>query len=339
MTKLIALIVEDDTVFALPAWHRTVPLLEKRGLLLTHVAVLPKRIHQYGGVLRSLWYLRVFGLVDTLRFALFSAIEKRRRRAEPRTWEEMAHTHGLIVHRFEHANSPALQAFIRASQCDVLHILAPVAVSPGILELPQSGIIAHHCSVLPSCRGMFPYFWGRLNGQPIGHSFQKLTPADPLAGPLLAQREAHIDTASSMLKFQIWVARKYPELALDATQRLLARKSLPERAQVEASYCGLPTRADKLAFKRQGGRLSTWADLRLTLAARSIKLASIPAANQANRPRGDSGTAYHFPQVLPLRLKTSGGGVPQRKVIPMPKRPAANEEAREMGDDRGLGAG
>jgi hypothetical protein len=54
MTKLIALLVEDDRVFALPARHRTISLLERRGLLVNHVAVVPSRVNQYSGVLRSL---------------------------------------------------------------------------------------------------------------------------------------------------------------------------------------------------------------------------------------------------------------------------------------------
>ena len=53
MTKLIALIVEDDTVFALPAWHRTIPLLERRGLLVTHVAVVPSQVDRYR--VRKFW--------------------------------------------------------------------------------------------------------------------------------------------------------------------------------------------------------------------------------------------------------------------------------------------
>ena len=229
MTKLIALLVEDDRVFALPAWHRTISLLERRGLLVTHVAVVPSRVNQYGGVLRSLWYLSVFGLGNAVRLGLFSALERRRRKAEPRTWEEMAHTHALVVRHFDHADCIDLQTFLRSSHCDVLHVLAPVSLSPAVLEVPRSGVIAHHASMLPSCRGRFPYFWARLHGEPIGQSLQQLSAQEPVAGPILAQSEAHPRVTRSMLAFQIWAAQRYPELALDATQRLLARRSVPER--------------------------------------------------------------------------------------------------------------
>ncbi len=79
MTKLIALLVEDDRVFSLPAWHRTISLMERRGLLVTHVAVIPPGPNQYGGVIHSLWYSIVFGLGNAIRFALFSALEHKRR--------------------------------------------------------------------------------------------------------------------------------------------------------------------------------------------------------------------------------------------------------------------
>lgn len=300
MTKLIALIVEDDTVFALPAWHRTIALLERRGLLVTHVAVIPPRIDQYGGVFRSLWYSSVFGLGNALRLGLFAEIEKRRRKQEPRTWEEMAHTHALVVRRFEDASSMEAEEFLRSSQCDVLHVLAPVTLSPVILDIPKTGVIAHHPSMLPSCRGMFPYFWARLRGEPIGQSLHQVTPSEPAAaGPILAQQEARPRVTGSMLSFQIWAARRYPEMALDATQRLLVRRSLPGRSGLEASYCGLPTRRDRVQFEQLGGCVSKWSDLRLTVSSRK-KETGAPEDAPARTT-----TAYQFPEVLPLRVNSS----------------------------------
>ena len=310
MTKLIALIVEDDSLFALPAWHRTIPMLERRGLLVTHVAVVPRRLDQYQGWRRAIWYLNVFGFGSAIRLGLFSMIEQRRRAAEPRTWEEMAHTHALVVQHFEDANGVELRNFLRSSQCDVLHILAPVEVSQAVLAIPRSGVIAQHSSMLPSCRGMFPYFWARLHGEPVGMSLHQLTPGEPVAGPLLAQREAHPRVTRSMLAFQIWAAKRYPEMALDATQRLLARRNIPERAGVEASYCGLPTRRDRMEFENLGGQLSNWGDLRLTLSARAKTVAVQPAAD----------TAFQFPSVLPLRIKESPG--PGKVIAMRPRRPA-----------------
>ena len=162
--------------------------------------------------------------------------------------------------------------------------------------------------MLPSCRGMFPYFWARLHGEPIGQSLQQLSAQEPVAGPILAQSEAHPRVTRSMLSFQIWAARRYPELALDATQRLLARRSVPEREGVDASYCGLPTRRDRFEFEEHGGFVSKWADLRLTLSA-SHKLAALPPAHQ-------------FPDVLPLRVNESATA---GKVIPMRPRHQAKE--------------
>ena len=314
MTKLIALIVEDDSVFALPAWHRTIPLLERRGLIVTHVAVVPSQVDRYRGVTRALWYLNVFGLVNAVRFRLFSFLEQRRRQAEPRTWEEMAQTHALVVKRFDEPYGMELQTFLQSSQCDVLHVLAPLRMKGPLLNIPRSGVIAHQASMLPSCRGMFPYFWARRNGEPLGQSLQQLTAGEPSHGPLLAQTQANARVTRSMLAFQIWAAKRYPEMALDATQRLLAGRNIPERTGIEASYCGLPTRQDRLEFELHGGRLSSWKDLRLTLSNRPKPVIVPDSAGAAES------TAYQFPEVLPLRIKATG---PTGKVIPMrPRRPA-----------------
>jgi hypothetical protein len=321
MTKLIALVVEDDPTFALPAWNKTIPLLERKGLLVTHVAVVPSRVDRYQGLHRSLWYLNAFGLANAVRFGAFALLEQRRRANEPRTWDEMAHTHALVVERFEDPNGMDLQTFLRSSQCDVLHVLAPVNLGSETLGIPRAGVIAQHASMLPSCRGMFPYFWARMNGEPLGQSLLQVTGSQPAtAGPLLAQQEASLRLSRSMLAFQVWAARQYPQMALDATLRLLARRTIPARTSVEASYCGLPTRGDRLEFEKRGGRLSCWRDLRLTLAARSkpAELATTADEGQAQV----AVTAFQFPSVMPLKIK-SGPGL--AKVIPMRRRGPVHE--------------
>ena len=322
MTKLIALIVEDDQFFALPAWHRAITLMERRGLLVTHVAVVPQSTVPYGGILRSLWYSSVFGVRNTLRMAMFSALERKRRQQEPRTWNEMAHAHGLVVKHIEDPNSPEMKEFLRSSRCEILHTMGSVLLSPEVLDIPRMGVIAHHPSLLPSCRGVFPYLRARLNGQPVGQSFQKLSAHEPMSGPLVAQCEASPRATRSMLAFHVWMARRYPELALDATQRFLAGRSLPVRDGIEASYGGLPTRRDRERLEECGGRISLWADLRLTVSQRDKVAALEPV-----EPPVTGDTAYQFPDVLPLSVNESGGVM--GKVIPMQRRrrPATALEA------------
>ena len=321
MTKLIALLVEDERVFALPAWHRTISLMERRGLLVTHVAVIPAGPNQYGGMIQKLWYSRVFGVGNALRLALFSALEHKRRAAEPRTWDEMAHAHGLVVRKIDNPNGAEMRTFLQSSRCDVLHVLAPVTLSPEILDIPGSGVIAHQASMLPSCRGLFPYLWGQLRDEPLGQSFE-IQARTPQGRTILAQRKAHPRVTLSMLSFQVWAAHRYPELAVDATQRLLAGKTMAGPTGVEPSYCGLPTRRDRLNFEARGGRLSRWSDLRLTLSIRN-KLADITGV-EADAEEGPAATNIHpFPQALPFRVNESRA---PGKVLPMrPRRQAVSQ--------------
>ena len=90
--------------------------------------------------------------------------------------------------------------------------------------------------------------------------------------------------------------------------------SIPARAGVEASYCGLPTRLDRLEFEERGGRMSIWADLRLTL-SKTTKPVAVTTLDDAPRT-----AAYQFPEVLPLRIKASGGAgkvIPMRRTCPL----------------------
>lgn len=318
-TKLVALLVEDDAVFALPAWNKAIPMMAKQGFLLTHVAVVPSRVAKYQGLARLVWYLRVFGLGNAIRMAMFALIERRRRgQEEPRTWEELALTHGLVLERFAGPNGIETQTFLRNSQCDVLHVLAAVDLKPTVLEIPRVGAIAHHASLLPACRGSFPYFWARLYGEPMGHSMHTLTAEPGGEAPILVQNPALPAATRSMLAFHVWAARQYPLMAVDATTRLLARKRAPRVAPVEASYFSLPTRRDRIEFEQLGGRISTWRDLHLTVngPASADELAEIRRAE----------TAFYFPQVQSLQLaseprQSGGGGLREMgKVVEMPAR-------------------
>jgi len=280
------------------------------------VAVVPSAVSKYQGVRRAAWYLHTFGVGHTFGLGIFSLYERKRRAGESKTWEEMAQEHGLVLGRFTAPEGEEFDAFLRSSHCDVLHVLASDELRPEMLNIPRTGVIAQHSSMLPSCRGLFPFFWARMNGEPLGQSLQQIGAQDPLAGPLLAQPTAHPQATRSMLAFQLWAAKRYPEMALDATHRLLARRSIPEPAGVGASHHGLPTRRDRIEFEARGGCLSTWRDLRMTL-ARHAESATLPVAKPA-----PGKTAYQFPEVLPLRIKTDLPPQQAGRVIPMRSRPS-----------------
>jgi hypothetical protein len=108
-------------------------------------------------------------------------------------------------------------------------------------------------------------------------------------------------------------------MALDATQRLLSRRNLPQRAGVEASFRSLPTRRERLDFQARGGRISTWADLRLTLSIRR-RLATLPAVD--DHAEAAEKKTYKFPEVLPFRASESAD---PGKVIPMQPRRQAQQ--------------
>lgn len=302
MTKLVALLVEDDSTFALPAWHAAIPMMEKRGLLVTHVAVVPSRVAKYQGARKALWYLKVFGVANAARLGLFAMIEAKRRQHDPRTWEELALTHGLVLGRFPSANAVETQEFLRNSQCDVLHVLAAADLKRAVVDIARAGTIAHHASLLPACRGSFPYFWARLYGEPVGHSMHTVTPgAAGEGGPILAQKEAIPAATRSMLAFQVWAAREYPQMAVEATERLLTGKRAPRVATVEPSYFTLPTRRDRLEFEQNGGRISTWRDLRLTVTRRQAPLSfSFPEAPPAPRSSSAASSARPLANVIQM---------------------------------------
>lgn len=254
MTRL-AIFTADDYTWAFSAWKRAIPELQKQ-YQVVGVYVFPDQLGKLEGAGISLWYLRVFGFWNFVILGLY-AIKTRLMQlcSNTPTWRRLTAKGGLALRTANTPNDLAVAQWIKDNKIDVVIITVGQVLKKEIINAPRIGIINKHAAMLPSCKGLFPFFWAQVHGLPIGTTFHQVEEKID-AGKILAQKEYSRD--QSMLRFYTQVFHDFPELASRAVERLVRGEYQQPRADVSPSYYGLPTRED---FKRYKVQVARWSDL------------------------------------------------------------------------------
>ena len=263
----IAVICEDDPVWTLGTWERTLPLLIERQLRPVGLWVCPAILSRHKGCDIHRWYLNTFGIYDFLKLGLFGVTAHTTRLlgvltgTRPASFMALAHKHHIHFDRCATPNDRRFVAWLRDEQIDILVILVGYILKDEVLAVPRIGTINKHAAVLPANRGLLPYFWARLKGIPQGISFHEVIRGVDHGRLLIQERITDIACQRSMVAFYWRVFQRYPEMLLDAIAALAERRFLPHPHDVEAGYFGLPTPHDVASFRKQKGKIVLWRDI------------------------------------------------------------------------------
>ena len=267
-TARLCILAESDPVWGLSAWERAIPPLRKAGHEVIGIwecpAILPKR----RGYQVPLWYLRTFGLGPFFLLTVFALLARSRRAILSRggrcssSFAELAGQHGAHYQRTGSPNDRRFVEWVRDNRTDILLIMASFVLQKPIIEAPRLGCINKHAAALPANRGLFPYFWARLNGTLQGVSYHEVVAAID-EGPLLYQHtDFNEHQLNSMVSFYFEVFSRFPEDITRAVDARVHSFHVEPRPGMAPSYFGLPTRADYRRFLATGGRVVRLADLK-----------------------------------------------------------------------------
>jgi methionyl-tRNA formyltransferase len=259
--KRIAIFAGNDKTWALPVWEKTIPLLQEQ-FDVVGLYLFPDRLGKYEGMAAKLWYLRVFGIWNAVLFTFFSF-----KRAVARifskcaSWYALARRFQIELCKGKSPNDPEVVQWTRDRQIDIIFIMVGTILRKEILNAPKIGVINKHAALLPSCKGLLPYFWAKLTDQPTGITFYQVDEKIDTGKALIQLRYPNPDRTLSLLGFYIEVFHMYPKLALEAARRLTEGKCLQSDGDIESSYHGLPNRGDYKKFKSQGYQAVSITDL------------------------------------------------------------------------------
>jgi len=134
-------------------------------------------------------YLRVFGPVNCLLLGAYSMKTRLMQICAPvRGWDQLASRHQVPLHHAETPNSQHVCEWVKENGVDIILIMVWHILKKEIIELPRIGIINKHSALLPSYRGVFPFFWTRLKGDPMGITFHEVDAGIDTGAILLQER-------------------------------------------------------------------------------------------------------------------------------------------------------
>lgn len=270
MTR-IAIVTEDDNVWALYAWKRAIPLLRSEGYEFAGIWACPSILSGMRGMKIYLWYLKTFGIYNFLKLSLFALIVKLFRLTKWAAYKDALNIRCFAKSLnipFAHCNSPNDPDFIsqiKSGNTDIMLIMVSNILKSDALSSVNLAVINKHASALPANRGLFPYVWAIIDETPQGVSYHK-TIAGIDTGPILYQDLSMPESAlGSMVAYYFHVFHSYPHGILNAIKICLGEKEASPAAECVQSYHGLPKTEDMRLFFSKDGRVIRLKDLLLAL--------------------------------------------------------------------------
>jgi methionyl-tRNA formyltransferase len=247
----------------LNAWERTIPLLRERGHDVVGIWTCPAILASKRGVGVPAWYLQTFGLIDFAKLAAFAVLAKlaRMRTGRPRSFASLAEKNAIQFQDVPSPNHSTFRDWLERERIDILLITVSFILGETVLAIPRLGTINKHAAALPANRGLFPYFCARLKGAPQGISYHLVSPSIDEGALLVQDRAIPRDALDTMVRFYLYVFRKFPERMCAAVEAVVAGDTSAPDPQIAGSYYGLPTRKDVRDFRRAGGSIVGWSDL------------------------------------------------------------------------------
>jgi hypothetical protein len=263
--RRIAIFTNADPVWALHAWARTIPELNREDDVVG-IYLFPSRLKRMEGSEIPLWYLRTFGIRDFFLLGAFAARRRFELLGKPyANWKKLAKAYDIELHTGNTPNDTDVVHWVRDNRIDVIFITVGHILKGEILDTPAVGIINKHAAVLPHCRGLFPYFWTKLTDAPAGVTFHRVEKGIDTGEILVQAKHMRQDPLMSMLRFYIDVFAAFPRMAKIAMDRIVAEsysKSSPTESSADtATYYSAPTTADVAAYRGRSFSTTSFTDL------------------------------------------------------------------------------
>lgn len=270
--KRIAIICQKDSLWSLYAWNNTF----KTDSFLTDYEVVgfwncEEKLANIKQKDTMKWYYKTFGSMNFIKLALFAVIFK-----------TIAFLYSLInkycfsyktlcsKHRVPHyfTSSPNSSEFIewmKKSEIDVLIIMVGHILKQEVLTTPKICTINKHAGLLPSNKGVFPYFWAKIKNEKQGISIHKVNITIDEGDIYYQEIVGDPKNTSSMIRFYFYGYKNYGSMLLQALSTINQNEVILEMKEVTPSYHGLPDRNDFIKFTQKKGKIIQLSDLFLPI--------------------------------------------------------------------------
>lgn len=256
----IALLLEDDLVWVLRIWDKVLPVLQKE-FEVVFICVHPNYWGKHRGIQIPLWYLKTFGFYVTFLLVLFAVrVRISMLFSGMLNWDSLAAKYGVRIFKLESINDPAAAQELKENKIDIAWVMSGEILKKEVLYAPKLGCLNKHGGILPSCRGILPYFWGVLENAPKGMTVHTME-EEVDSGRIVFQEEIKTDADESMVSFYSKVFDRLKVVVPEAIRKLSEGKFIEPRKDIKMSIHSFPKRDDYLNFKKANGKVITFKDI------------------------------------------------------------------------------
>ncbi len=250
----IAILASTDLVWGTSVWEATIPRLQEAGHDIAGFWEITGRPGKQPS------HVRTFGMATVGALAGYAGtvVLKRLLRRRPLSFEAVCRRHKVSYARAENPNREWVIQALEATAPEAIIAMTPFILKEKLINIPEKGIINKHAALLPANKGIMPYVWATIKGEPNGVSYHIMNKKID-EGDIIYQYDLSDHSFRSMIHFYNTVFAHY-EKDMPTVLDRLARGLYSEGSGLPPSYHGFPERTDIRAFRRAGGRVLTWRD-------------------------------------------------------------------------------
>ncbi len=254
----VGFFVDNDLCWNLNVLRKTIPLLEKKGFRVKCVWLLPKKLSNKYGFEVTLWWLNTFGSVNFLKLIFFYLLVVMKNKVNNcNSFQELKSSNKIKFLYIKNPNDKSVIPVLKKNKIKYSFSLSEHIFGKKILKIKNHVILNKHSSLLPSSKGLLPYFWSKIqkkvNGVTIHIIGKKID-----SGRIVFQKKIN-KKFYSMVNFYIYISNNYPKYLISALSNLKKRRFVKNKYQ--SSYNSIPNRSDFKLFSKKDGKVISFYDI------------------------------------------------------------------------------
>jgi len=217
------------------------------------------------------WYVTVFGILNFCKLSIFAVLFKISLiynslfKGYYTSFKALCKGINVSHYKTTSPNSIEFIEWVKENEIDILVIMVGHILKEEIIKAPKTCVLNKHAGLLPSNKGVFPYFWAIIKGEKQGISFH-LVNKEIDEGVLAYQEKVeNPELVKSMISFYFYCYKEYGKMLLKSLQNIDKNIIVDASKDILPSYNSLPNTKDYIEFRRERGKIITISDLFLFL--------------------------------------------------------------------------
>ena len=253
------ILVDNDSCWNLNIVRNTIKYFHKKNLKINKIWIFPKKLsNKKNSSNITLWYIKVFGLYVFIKLGFFYLIVTIRNLISGiNSFENLSKKYNVKIQFINSPNEKILLKQIKKEKIQISIVITDHIFRKRIINIKNHYLINKHSSLLPSFKGLFPYFWTKVFNKSNGVTFHLIDEKID-HGKILYQKKIRTNF-NSMISFYLYVFNNYPKNLMLSINNLTKKKFIKEK--YSKSYYLLPQKKDYNNFLENGGCVISISDL------------------------------------------------------------------------------